>query len=134
MRKTPRKRAPRKGEGRQPKVFQPSDSNLVRALAIIGVTQDNIARILSCDSDTLRKHFRQELDEGSDRANAAVVGALYHQAVVEGNVSAQIFWCKTRLGWREKDAEPQPQTVTLTFQRGPRPERLTDEQRVKAAA
>lgn len=134
MKKTTRKRTTGRLPGRQTREFTGEERNLIRALAIIGIPQDDIGRILNADADTLRKHCRLEIDEGSDRANAAVVGALYHAAVVEGNVSAQIFWCKTRLGWREKDAEPQPQSVSIVFESGPRPARLSVAEPVKQAA
>ena len=50
---------------------------------------------------TLHRHYRKELDHGRHQVNIKVVQSLY-KAAVEGNVTAQIFWAKTRLGWREK--------------------------------
>lgn len=74
----------------------------VSALAGFGVVQDEIAKFIGIDSKTLRKHYRNELDIGHIRANAAVARSLFKQATEDGNVAAQIFWMKARAGWREK--------------------------------
>jgi hypothetical protein len=70
----------------------------VRHLAGLGVPQDDIARIIGCAPKTLRKRFRDELDRGV--ANAVISGSLF-AAAKAGNTTAQIFWLKTRAGWKE---------------------------------
>jgi hypothetical protein len=75
----------------------------VRYLAGVGVRQDDIAKILGCAPKTLRKRFRDELDLGVAEANATVCGYLF-AAAKAGNVTAQIFWLKTRAHWRERTA------------------------------
>jgi hypothetical protein len=84
------------------KTFSVTDAmrERVRRLAGVGVPQDDIAAILDCDAKTLRKYFRIELNRGVAEANAAVASYLFAK-VKEGNVTAQIFWMKTRAGWRE---------------------------------
>jgi hypothetical protein len=72
----------------------------VRYLAGVGVCQDDIAKIVGCVSKTLRKHLRDELDRGVAEANATIAGYLF-AAAKAGNVTAQIFWLKTRGNWRE---------------------------------
>jgi hypothetical protein len=72
----------------------------VRYLAGVGVRQDDIARIIGCAPKTLRKRFRDELDRGVAEANATMCGYLY-AAAKAGNISAIIFWLKTRAHWRE---------------------------------
>jgi hypothetical protein len=94
----------------------------VGRLASRGVPQDVIASIVRCDPKTLRKSFRQELDRGMAEADAQVIGSLFANAI-GGNVTAQIYWAKTRLGWREArepqkdikntDAEANYQTVVV---------------------
>ena len=79
----------------------------VRRLAGVGVPQDDIAAILDCDAKTLRKYFRIELNRGVAEANAAAASYLFAK-VKEGNVTAQIFWMKTRAGWREGRAPEDP--------------------------
>jgi hypothetical protein len=75
----------------------------VRYLAGVGVRQDDIARIIGCAPKTLRKRFRDELDRGVAEANATMCGYLY-AAAKAGNISAIIFWLKTRAHWREGTA------------------------------
>ena len=70
-------------------------------LAGLGVPQDDIANIIGCAPKTLRKHFRAELDRGVAEANAIISGCLF-AAAKGGNTTAQIFWMKTRGGWRER--------------------------------
>lgn len=76
----------------------------VRHLAGVGVRQDDIAKIIGCAPKTLRKRLRDELDRGVAEANAIVSGSLF-AAAKGGNVSAQIFWLKTRAQWRERAAQ-----------------------------
>jgi hypothetical protein len=75
----------------------------VRHLAGIGVPQDDIAKIIGCAPKTLRKHLREELDRGVAEANAMISGCLF-TAAKAGNITAQIFWLKTRARWRERRA------------------------------
>jgi hypothetical protein len=73
----------------------------VRYLAGLGVPQDHVAQIIGCAPKTLRKRFRDELDRGVAEANATICGYLF-AAAKAGNVTAQIFWLKTRAHWRER--------------------------------
>lgn len=84
------------------KKHKPTDEsrNKVQAMSAVGIPQADIARMLNIDVKTLRLHYRDELDCAAMQANAAVGGALY-KAAMSGDVRAQIFWCKTRLRWRE---------------------------------
>jgi hypothetical protein len=75
----------------------------VRHLAGVGVPQDDVARIIGCAPKTLRKRCREDLDRGVAEANATVSGYLF-AAAKAGNVTAQIFWLKTRAHWRERTA------------------------------
>jgi len=60
-----------------------------------------------CAAKTLRRHFRDELDRGVAEANATISGSLFG-AAKGGNVTAQIFWLKTRARWREGLAVDEP--------------------------
>ena len=72
-------------------------------LAGVGVGQDDITKIIGCAPKTLRKRCRDDLDRGVAEANATVSGYLF-AAAKAGNVTAQIFWLKTRAHWRERTA------------------------------
>ena len=78
----------------------------VEAMAAYGIPEINIAAVLGVDPKTLRKHYRDELDLGETKANAQVAGYLFN-AAKNGNVTAQIFWLKTRAKWREAPVELQ---------------------------
>jgi hypothetical protein len=93
--------------GRPP--FQPTDEQrkIVSMCAAVGITQEDIARIIvtgGIDADTLAKHFREELDVAATKANAQVGGMLYNKAL-SGDVTAGIWWTKTRMRWREAPQE-----------------------------
>lgn len=77
----------------------------VSALTSFGNTQEEIARYLGICVDTLAKYYRNELDNAVLKANAQVARALYNKAVNQDELSAQVFWLKTRAKWREKDRE-----------------------------
>ena len=81
----------------------PTDAQrqLVQLHATIGTQQSVIADIVGIDAKTLRKHYREELDQSMAKANAQIGGALFNKAK-GGDTAAMIFWMKTRAGWREK--------------------------------
>lgn len=83
---------------------KPTDENrrVVKMLSAVGTRYEDIATKLGITDDTLRKHYKVELDEGRIEANASVAQTLYQQAK-NGNTTAAIFWLKTRAQWREND-------------------------------
>ena len=83
----------------------------VRYLAGLGIPQDDIAKIIGCAPKTLRKRFRDDLDRGVAEANATIAGYLF-AAAKAGNITAIIFWLKTRAHWRESPPphDPAPHT------------------------
>jgi uncharacterized protein (DUF2126 family) len=81
----------------------PSEASrqLVQLHSSIGTPQPQIAEILSITKPTLRKHYRRELDLAQAQANAAIGGMLFNKAK-NGDVTAAIFWMKTRARWSER--------------------------------
>jgi hypothetical protein len=78
----------------------------VEAMVSYGIPQVDIARVVGIDDDTLRKHFREEIDTGVARANTRVAQYLFEQATGQRGdsgaaVTAAIFWAKTRMRWKE---------------------------------
>lgn len=86
---------------------QPTDKlrGEVAALTSFGNTQEEIAAHLSISVDTLTKYYREELDNSVVRANAKVAAKLFRKATEGDDLSAMIFWLKTRAKWREKDEQ-----------------------------
>jgi len=62
--------------------------------------------VLGIAPATLRKHYRTELSTGHIKANAQVAASLFRKACGDGPqaVAAAIFWCKTRMGWRDPNS------------------------------
>lgn len=92
----------------------------VSVLSMVGTPQSEIAKIIGISEMTLRKHFREELDLASSKANAKVGSTLYKMATSGDCVPATIFWAKTRMGWREKDIEisDKQSPINLVLKRG----------------
>jgi hypothetical protein len=83
--------------------FQPTDKDRqqVETMSGLGITEENIAKVMRIDPVTLRKYFRPQLDLGMIKANLQISKALFEVATVDKNVAALIFLGKTRLGLRE---------------------------------
>ena len=90
--------------GRRAHKPDPAQRKQVETLAAYGIPAEDIARVVGIDPKTLRKHYRDELDLGETKANAQVAGFLFN-AARNGNVTAQIFWLKTRARWKETPSE-----------------------------
>jgi|KBSMisStaDraftv2_1062788.scaffolds.fasta_scaffold212045_2 hypothetical protein len=90
--------------GRRAHRPDPAQRRQVEALAAYGIPEADISGVVGIDPKTLRKHYRDELDLGETKANAQVAGFLF-SAAKNGNVTAQIFWLKTRAKWRETPLE-----------------------------
>lgn len=81
---------------------KPSDltRKLVQTLSAVGITYEDISSKLNINSDTLTKHYKNQLRDGRVEANAAIAQSLF-QSAKDGNTSAQVFWLKTRAQWKE---------------------------------
>lgn len=102
----------------------------VQLAMAIGYTQEQAARLIGVGLNTLTKHYREEIDKGAEKVLAAVAGNLVTIATQQQDrkaaLTACIFICKTRLGWRDRDpfeakAESKMEadgTVTVTLKLG----------------
>ena len=93
---------------------------MAKTLSAVGVTHEDIASKLNISADTLTKYYKKELDEGRIDANATIAKSLFEQAK-GGNTSAQMFWLKTRAGWKERQvnelvgADGEPISITTSI-------------------
>ena len=89
--------------GRRAHQPEPASRRQVEAMSAYGIPEADIARVLGIDPKTLRKHYRDELDTGSIKANSRMAENLYRKAMGDGPqaVTATIFWLKTRAQWKE---------------------------------
>jgi transposase-like protein len=92
---------------------------MVKTVTAMGAKQEEVATRIGVRSPkTLRKYFRDELDQGASEANVIVAQALYKEAKA-GNVKAAMFWLACRAGWRGRPdfdpsgAPPAPFIVSL---------------------
>lgn len=92
----------REGAGRPEFVPTDEERKQVEALSGYGLPQEQIAILVrtGIHLDTLKVHFRTELDSGKAKANAKIGQTLFQQAM-SGNTTAAIFWAKTQMRWRE---------------------------------
>ena len=88
---------------------EPAGRRQVEAMSAYGVPEVDVARVLGIDPKTLRKHYRDELDTGSIKANSRMAENLYRKAMGDGPqaVTATIFWLKTRAQWKETTVQEQ---------------------------
>ena len=104
-------------------LYQPSEKERhdVLMLSATGVPHENISKVLGISRPTLNKHFKDELELGKEKANLSVTKALFHQATNLNNVTAQIFWAKTRMKWSEPPREisgPEGKALNLFVETG----------------
>ena len=90
--------------GRRAHVKTEQNARTAAAMAQYGVPQKDIAAVLGVSLDVLKKYYTEEMDKGAALANAKVAETLFRKATEGGgDVSALIFWAKTRMRWRTVD-------------------------------
>ncbi|MCP4256748.1 MAG: hypothetical protein GY774_04375 [Planctomycetes bacterium] len=84
--------------------YKPTDADRKRVKDMManGTTQADAAIVMGMAVKTLCKHFEYEITTAGIQANNKVAGWLFKNCE-NGNVTAQIFWLKTRARWRETD-------------------------------
>jgi hypothetical protein len=96
------------GGGEQPgagrPAFEPTEAERkqVEALSGYGLPIEQIGYLVrdGIHVDTLRAHFRSELNSGKSKANAQVGKTLFSK-VMAGDTTAAIWWSKTQMRWAE---------------------------------
>ena len=94
----------KRGPGQPPHAPTSQQRKMVESMSAYGIPQDDISKVIGISIDTLAKHYREELDTATAKANAKVAETLYRQATNADNprsATAAIFWLKTRGGWKE---------------------------------
>lgn len=98
--------------------FNPTEEqrSIVRRLAALGTRFADIADLIGLRSEnTLRRHFRSELNRGVTEANRQVAQSLYRLATSGKCPAAAMFWLKCRAGWRERREFDQPALAPPPF-------------------
>jgi hypothetical protein len=105
----------RDARGRRKHLPRAQERIAAETLAGYGISQDEIALVLGVAPKTLRDRYRDDLDRGTARANAAVAQNLYRKATGDSreSVTAAMFWLRCRAGWSEFSPAPaRPQHET----------------------
>jgi hypothetical protein len=128
--------APAKSVGGRPP-YEPTekDRQTVRVMVAGGIEQAQICGVLKITRMTLRKYYRDELENGAAAINAIVV-AEHLKRIRGGDFNAIRFWEQARMGWTErvqvnnqqldKDGNPADQVITYRWADAPsEPEKPT---------
>lgn len=86
---------------RKPHTPTDDQRKTVKAMVGYGILQTDIAIVIGIDPKTLRLHYAREIARGAIEANAAVAQSLFQAATKGKNMTAAIWWTKTRMGWKE---------------------------------
>lgn len=73
----------------------------IKALASIGLSLDEIARVFGCSHDTLERNYHEELEAGWAEMDLSLKRAQYVLAVERKHPGMLIWLGKQRLGQRE---------------------------------
>jgi hypothetical protein len=87
-------------------------------MAKYGVPHEHIASTIGdngINSDTLKKHFSEELLRGKAEASAAIGKTLFEKAR-GGCSSSLIWWSKSQMGWRGESLDVSSTDGTMTPQ------------------
>lgn len=114
-----------KKRGKPP--YEPNEDHrkTIRIMAAGGIPADKIALAIGIGKTTLYEHYKKEIQNSALEANAAVVASLFNQAK-KGNVTAAIFWLKTRMRWTEhaqQDADENKNLQRFTVEIVPKSDR-----------
>lgn len=87
-------------KGRKPHEPTDKDRRTVEAMKAFGISNEDIAKVIAIDADTLAKHYREELDTALVKANSKIASKLFEKAMT-GDTACMMFWLKTRAKWKE---------------------------------
>ncbi len=92
----------RENAGRPAFVPTENERKQVEALSGFGLPFEQIAALVrdGIHIDTLRTHFQAELVNGKAKANAQVGKSIFQKAMA-GDTTAQIWWSKCQMGWKD---------------------------------
>lgn len=95
----------------------------IQIMTSLGVTKPVMAKMLGLSLKKLNKDFEHELEYGKDMLTTRITSALIQKAL-HGNVTAQMFFLKTKAGFRETDKTDVPDAERLALSGVERNQRL----------
>lgn len=128
MSETPKKKSGRGGArpNSGPKAIKRDEekAQVVRLLKMGGLDNIAIASYIGIGKDTMYKLYKDEMEQGKVHCDAIALGALM-QKIIEGDTASILFYCKTRLGFRETKEDDQPKArepITINIVDAKKPE------------
>jgi hypothetical protein len=97
----------KKGPGRPKKDL---DVDLIKKLASIHCTKEEIASVLGCHRDTLYARFSDILQQGDEEGKMSLKRKM-HEVAMSGNVQMLIWLSKQRLGYKDRQPDEVAQTT-----------------------
>ena len=79
------------------------DRGMVTTMVAYGIPQREVAAVVGVSINTLRKHYKNEIDTAGARATTRIAETLYRRAL-DGSIRACTFWLERRGGdkWKLK--------------------------------
>jgi hypothetical protein len=88
----------------------------VQSLAAFGLDENQVAVILRCTPDDVRRYYVVEMEHGLTMVNSRVMSAVLHEALYNRDMTAAKLWLINKAGWRAGDSNkislPNPNDVT----------------------
>ena len=85
----------------------------IQIMVASGVKQTVIGQLLGISSSSMQSKYKNELEHGSDILKTRISNALVQKAL-DGNVSAAIFYLKSKGGFREMDKDMTEENARLS--------------------
>jgi hypothetical protein len=90
--------------GRPRKTPTNEQATQAEQLAAIGVSDADIASVMGVSEATLKNYLADRLKTGRAKGRTKIGKAMF-DAALAGNVSAQVWWSKNQMGWRDQPAD-----------------------------
>ena len=87
--------------GRKKFQYDEGVAQLVLGMSQAGIPLQDIATYTKISASVIRRLYREEYEKGGIMANTKVAQTLFEKATKDKDTAALIFWCKTRMGWKE---------------------------------
>lgn len=91
------------------------DPKLVRSLALIQCTYQEMAATIGCSKTTLEKHFKELINKCKEEGKQSLRRKMFDNAINNNNTQMQIFLSKNELGYTDKQEVKQDTTLTINI-------------------
>lgn len=75
----------------------------VTHLAAFGLDENQVAVVLKCTPDDVRRYYMNEMEHGLTRVNSQVMSAVLHAALYNDSAQDRKLWLINKAGWRAGD-------------------------------